>query len=492
MGKISKDSSKTAIISFIGLGIGYVNKAVLFPLFLLQDQIGLISLLFALGALFAQLGNLGTSHAIVRFFPFLDEKRKRSFFLFNLWIIISGLVLFIVVSFLFKEQIYGFYKKESNMFIHYAFWVYLLGAANLFFLFFENFLKARFKVVLPVLIQEFYLRIAASVTIVLYAIKWVDFETFLIIHLLVHLLPFLALLVIVLKDQEIVGVSTSYGIPSKFKKIIIGYSALTYLNTVGSGIIFSIDTIMLAGMAGLKETGIYSTVMFMTSALLIPYRSIHRTASAFVTNHWKNKNIKELNDLYKRVSSMNLIFISYLLLLVGWNIVEFFSFLPKEFEPGIVVFFALSIGRFADAYCGINGYIIVTSKKYHVDIYFTFSLIVSGIILNYLLIPIYGGLGSAWATTIVITVYNGLRVFYLWKEYNLILFEYSNLKVLLVSAIISMTLLLFPAAVMHPILAIIIKSVFITVVFFVLILYFRVEPELNLFYAKIQSRYFKK
>jgi O-antigen/teichoic acid export membrane protein len=151
----------------------------------------------------------------------------------------------------------------------------------------------------------------------------------------------------------------------------------------------------------------------------------------------------------------------------------------------------LAAGRFFDAYGGINGYILITSKKYYMDIYFTFSLIFSAIVLNYLLIPLYGGLGSAWATAIVISLYNLLRIAYLWKLYKLSPFEWSNLKVGVIAILISLPLFFIPFGTLNPLLAIAIKGTYLTGTFAFLILYFRVEPELNSYYTKIVARFFR-
>jgi hypothetical protein len=59
MGIVQKDSLRTMLISYLGLFLGYINKAFLFLLILSTEQIGLVNLIFSLGILFAQLSNLG-------------------------------------------------------------------------------------------------------------------------------------------------------------------------------------------------------------------------------------------------------------------------------------------------------------------------------------------------------------------------------------------------------------------------------------------------
>ena len=57
MGFVQKDSLRTMLISYVGIGLGYVNKGLLFLLILSTEQIGLINLIVGVGILFAQLSN---------------------------------------------------------------------------------------------------------------------------------------------------------------------------------------------------------------------------------------------------------------------------------------------------------------------------------------------------------------------------------------------------------------------------------------------------
>lgn len=479
MGEIQKQSLYTTVISFVGLALGYFNKAILFPLYLLPDQIGLISLILSTAGLFAQLANLGTANTIVRFFPYLNESRKRGFLLYNLYIVLFGLLFFILMIVLLKDQIYEYYSEESPAFNEHAYWIFIIGAANLFFIFCESLLKAILQVFLPVMIQEFYLRILVTATILLYAFEWVSFEQFLIVHLLIHVVPVMILLVKVFRTKQIVGKRTNFLVPGKLKGLMLRYSILTYLNSIGITLVFSIDTLMLASIKGLKETGIYSTVLFISSALMIPYRSIFRISSAFIPKYWKNRNMEEMDSLYKNVSSINVVFYVYLCLVVCWNIVELFTFLPKEFAPGIPVFFVLIIGRGFDAYSGLNGYILITSKKYYIDMYFALALIVSAIVLNYFMIPKYGSVGAAWVTTIVIAAYSSLRVWYVWKQYRLHMFRFSNFMVVLIASALSLPLFFIPFDSFPAIVAILLKSVYLTLGFFGLVYFLKLDDQVN-------------
>lgn len=103
MGIVKKDALKTTLISYVGLVLGYLNKAFLFILFLTTIEIGLVNLLSTTGLLFAQLCNLGSIYVTWRFFPFFRNKEKRNygFLMLNVIIVLIGIAIFSLLFFLF-------------------------------------------------------------------------------------------------------------------------------------------------------------------------------------------------------------------------------------------------------------------------------------------------------------------------------------------------------------------------------------------------------
>ena len=118
MGIVQRDGVRIMIISYIGLILGYINKAVLFVWFLTTEQIGLLSLLVSVGFLFAQLSNLGMSNNVWRFFPFFRNKEKNHFGFFQLTMLVNliGMLFFLIVAIIFKDPICSLYEKRSTLF----------------------------------------------------------------------------------------------------------------------------------------------------------------------------------------------------------------------------------------------------------------------------------------------------------------------------------------------------------------------------------------
>jgi len=90
MGVVQQDAVKTSVLSFLGIGLGYLNKAVLFILLFSTEQVGLLNLLMTVALLFAQFANLGTIYTTWRFFPFFRNPAKQHYgFLFANFLLVT-------------------------------------------------------------------------------------------------------------------------------------------------------------------------------------------------------------------------------------------------------------------------------------------------------------------------------------------------------------------------------------------------------------------
>lgn len=433
MGVVQKDALKTTIISYFGLGLGYLNKLFLFIAFLSTVEIGLVNLLTSTGLLFAQLSNLGSVYVTWRFFPFFRNEAKKhyGFLMLNMLIVIFGLFLFSSLFFVFHEPIVELFKSKSPLFVDYAWWVIPIGIGNVFFQLFENHLRGMFKNVLPVFLQDIVLRLITTLLLVLYALKWLSFEHFLLCLFLSHLVPATCLFVYLILKKEIHLSLSSITVPKRFQKIILTFSLFSYVNTLATIFVVTMDAIMIGSMIGLAATGIYTSMVQITSAVLVPFRAMTRVSSPIVARYWKEKNMVGLQDIYAKSSGAGL-FIGLVCFLAIWLPKdELFSFLKPEFKAGIPVLFFLLLGRLVDMYCGLNGIIFATSRKYKYDLLFTVFLCVGVYFLNLSLIPKYGITGVAFSTGFIYVFYNLARSLYIYIEYKLNPFSWHHLKPIL-------------------------------------------------------------
>jgi O-antigen/teichoic acid export membrane protein len=437
MGIVQKDAIRTTIISYLGIILGYFNKGFLFLMILKTEQIGLINLLVSVGTLFAQFANLGTIYTTWKFFPFFKNKEKNNHGFLNLILIIVsiGIIICTSLAFVFRSQIEGIYIEKSKMFVDYFIWIFPIGISYLLYLVFDMFLRSLFKNIISVFAFEIILRLILTILLILLWCNWISFSDFVIYQSLSYAIPATILIYHLYKIGEFNLINRNLNISKRFRKILIQFSLFNYFNSLGSVIVISIDVMMIAQMVGLKGTGVYTTIVFLTSALQVPYKSVIRITTPMIASFWKQKNMIEMNSLYKKVSSVTL-FLSLSSFIIIWINIEFlFSFLKKDFIEGIWVFLFLMIGKLVDMYFGLNGSIFITSKKYKNDLIFTFILLITVFLLNFWLIPIYGIVGAAISTSVGLIVYNVCRVLFVYLAYKIQPFHPNQFKIIALGSI---------------------------------------------------------
>lgn len=438
MGIIQKDALRTSIISYVGLILGYVNKGILFVLLLKTDEIGIVNLILTVSLLFSQFANFGSFNAIWRFFPNLrnDTNGHNGFLAFNFKIAFFGILVISSLLIVFREPIGAYYAKNSENFIDYFVWIIPTGIAILLFKLLDGFTRALHKSVFAIFVNEFLLRLITTVILALYFFKLFDFDFLVLLLCITQWIPGILLILYLMKLGEWKVSPKRIRIHRKMRNIIYNYSAFSYLNSIGSSVIVTIDALMVASMLGLSETGIYTTIIFVSRALTIPYGAIMRVASPIIPDYWKENAMGKMKELYVTVSSVSLALGLFCFAGVWISKVELFDILPPEFKDGIDIFLYIMIGRLFDMFCGLNSIILITSKKFRYDLIFTGALVVLVILLNLWMIPIYGMVGAAVSSAIAYIIYNSLRILFVWWNYGLLPFSKSNVYIMILFSVV--------------------------------------------------------
>jgi O-antigen/teichoic acid export membrane protein len=111
-------------------------------------------------------------------------------------------------------------------------------------------------------------------------------------------------------------------------------------------------------------------------------------------------------------------------------------------------------------------------------------LIILTTVANFLLIPVYGVIGAAIATTLSLFVYNIIRMTFLFYAYRLQPFNISTLKALALLLICFSVNIFLPS--FHNIwLDGIYRSVILFAIFVFPLLLFKISPEINSVYKNI-------
>jgi O-antigen/teichoic acid export membrane protein len=96
MGVIIRQSFKSTLVQYIGIALGYLNMAILFPALFSREQIGLIAFLISTTYLLMPIVQMGVSNIIIRFYPLFKKENKTP--VLNTLVLLIPLISFIIIA----------------------------------------------------------------------------------------------------------------------------------------------------------------------------------------------------------------------------------------------------------------------------------------------------------------------------------------------------------------------------------------------------------
>jgi len=415
-----KGGSISFIFQIIGIGLSYLF------IFLLSknygaEGVGVFALSFTVLNIVVLFGKFGLDVSSVKFIGELSEKKEfgkmKDVYIKILKIAIPVNIILSILLFYVSEYIaiYVFHKEYlilyfqiisfsilpmSLRFIHansirgmqnikiYSFIqnisLYLFSISILFLFIYLN----KFDYVFPLYAISISIVIGSLISIYFW-LKELNFFTYSI----ESYLPF----------KEILSISVPLLLSSSIM-LVLGYA----------------DTIMLGIFKTEVEVGIYNVSYKVATAGMIIFMALSsintpKIAAAYGSN--------KLTDLKKIIfQSRKIIFIatfplSLFILLFSSKILSLFG---DEFISGQISLVLLTIGFFIKSVFGVSEYILQMSNHQKSLILYSSIIAFLNILLNYLLIPLYGINGAAFASMISIVCYQILLSYKVKKEFGII------------------------------------------------------------------------
>lgn len=497
MGIVRKQALQSTIYSYLGAGIGFFNKIVLFTLVLDTAQIGLVNVMLNVAAMFAQLSSLGFVQVTLKYFPYFRSKKEghRGILFWTLLYPLIGFFLFGLVFILFRPWLSDYWAEKAPLLVEYYFYIIPLGLSILYFNILDTYLRSLYKTVVPIFLREVGHKLVMTFAVSLYAFGWVDFQTFTVLFILMYSGVTLVMVAYIAYLRQLFIRPRKSPTWKKYQRGILIFGFFSLMANVSSVALANIDSLMLAGNLnpgnGGEDVGVYTTLHFLTLLILIPWRALMKITSPLVAEHWKKKEIGKLNELYKQTSLINLIIGCFLFLGLWVNRSSLFAFLSDEFLTGEYVLLFIGLARVFELLTGLNGVILVTSERYRYDFFFNVVLIGMTVGTNLYFIPQYGLSGAAFATMISYVAFNLLRLIAVWVFFRLHPFTVGMIPVLLITATAVGVNYLIPFL-GNQWLDLALRSLSLAVIFGGSTLALRISPDLNNFTSRAWNRLMKR
>ena len=251
MGIVAKQTISNTFIVFTGALLGAINILWLYPIVLLDEQIGLTRLLITFMVLFSQLFSLGGSSMLIKFIPsFFSEKGNyKGSATFIFWIGIVGFLVSILAIIFGKPVFIYFYGENSSLFISYLFYLIPLLFFQILINYFTALLQAIYRSVFPLFMNEVFIRLFQSCILGLFFFSLIDFNVFLILFVIIYGLCSLVLFCYLFYHKEI-RIINSDKLNSSDKKEIVKYGAANMITSLAGSLTNRIDLMMIGAMVG--------------------------------------------------------------------------------------------------------------------------------------------------------------------------------------------------------------------------------------------------
>ena len=489
MGIIQKQSIINSIITYVGIGLGFISTLYLYPNILEPDEYGLTRLLLSVAFIFSQFAHLGMKNTAIRFFPYFENEQKQhnGFLFLTLVIPLAGFFLFLCVAFLFDDLLLDYYSSAS-LFSDYYWYLIPLVFGILYFEVLNSYVRARLHSVPGSVVSEIVLRVIAIILLIVFWFDGITFNQFMVGFAGSYAAqPAFLLLFLFSKDELFLKPNFAY-LKTTLIKRMTNYGLFSVLGGVTTLVVNNIDIIMLGSLAGLTETGIYAIAFYIGSVISVPQRSIGKIATPLVSKYLKEKKLKEVAKIYKS-SSINQMIPGFLIFVgIAANLHNLNDILPDTYTNISSVVLIIGISKLIDMTAGINGSIIMTSKYYRFDLVSMIFLVLLSILLNYLLIPVYGITGAAIATATSLFLYNMIKGIYVWLKFRMQPLSPKLIIVIFLSLIILLGSLQVER-IGNLYVDLSLRSVIITILYSIGILAFNVSEEANKIWADIKSKF---
>ena len=178
MGIIQKQSIAGTIYSYLGVILGFIITAILYPRVLLTEEVGLLRVIVSYSTLFAQFAGLGFTTVAVKMFPhFRDAKKKHHGFLgLSMIVTLIGLIIAILIYLAMKPLIIDQSESKSALFNDYFYYVIPLIVFTLLFNSFDTYFRVLYNAIKGIFYKEVIQRALILVLIIGYYFRLIDLK----------------------------------------------------------------------------------------------------------------------------------------------------------------------------------------------------------------------------------------------------------------------------------------------------------------------------
>ncbi len=441
MSNLRRQSIISSVVIYIGFAIGLLN-VYLFTRFFEEEQFGLYNGMIAIATMMMALSNLAMPSYIYKFFPYykdnLPEKDNDQVSI-ALLVSLLGFMVVGTAGLLFKDTVARKFSENAEEIVRYYYWIFLLALGFLIYTILEAYSWQLRKSVLTNFLKEVVWRLFVTVLIVLFISGIIpSFELFIQLFALSYPLIAFILIAYLISSRKLHFTFRFSKVTRRLRGSILRLCSFVFTGTAIFTLAQIFDTLVIMSKLekGLGMAAVYSLAQNITAMIQVPQRGIIAAAIPYLSQAWKDKDMGLLQRIYQRSSINQLIFAAFIFSLFVLNFTDaVYAFKLKGiYIEAYYVVILLGLTKIVDMGTGVNSQIIATSTWWRFEMLSGLVLLAFMLPLSYFLTISYGIKGTAAAQLISISVYNLIRIIFLWKKFRLFPFTVQTIYTILLAA----------------------------------------------------------
>ena len=424
MGIVLNQSLKNTIITYIGFAIGGINTIYLYPVFLGATYYALSNYILSSANVIMPIFAIGMQNTLVKFYSQYETNEERSRFLsFTVLFPFLVIIPMLLIGFYFFDDILIFLSKKNSIVKKFIWLIPFIGLCMAYFEIFYAWLRVHMHSVFGNFIKEVGLRSASLFLLVGVYYNWITVEGFVYATAVVYLL---ALLVTMFYAFSIQKPNFQFSIPDNTKDVLV-YTFYIILSGSVANLLLDGDKMILNQYMNIENIAYYSVATYIALVISVPSRAMHQIVYPITAKLMHENKHDEMDILYKKTSINLQVVGGFVMLGIFININKLYELVPPEYAGGILVVFMIGLSKYFDLILGNNNAIIFNTKYYRAVLFLGVLLVILTVGLNMIFIPIYGIIGSAFATLLSITLYSVAKLLFVVKRLHLYPFTKQTL-----------------------------------------------------------------
>ena len=423
MGIVQRQGIYSTLVIYAGIALGYGNIW-LFLKFFEKSEWGIRTLLIDVNGVIAMFALLGLPSGVLKFYPDFEldgSKKDEGLLLFFLPVFVIFFFLTWGIYFFFSEVLLSLYAEKSQDFlVHSDLIMPLVGGFGLCQLLFAV-LNAKRDTSFVAFVRELFIRLITTIAICLYVTGKIDFSIFLKFVVASYYVAALLMLA-----RGLIAGTINFKIPHRkikwtYFKQIFEFCGFIFLGGSAGVIVAKSDTLMLGSLISTESVAVYSFAFFMSAVIDVPKRAIGQISTTLLSKFVKQKQWKEVNDLYKKTSLHQQLGSVIGYLMIALCLTEIFKIIPKgeEYKAAGDVLLFLGLARIVNSTYSLNADIIGYSRYFRWNLGFVLFFSGVAIVSNYYMIGLWGMNGAAAASFGTIFLGGTLRYLFVRSKMKL-------------------------------------------------------------------------